>query len=208
MFKAFSVVLVLSVLWMPLASAQEQKLVKVVRVVDGNTLVIEGGQEIRLIGVAAPSPHDELKDMPLDEQIRHHDMAMEVKNFVKYLVEGRTVRLELDPMHAKAFGHKDLDGRILCYVWFTAPIFQRTPDWLVMDPTIETGYYDAFLNAAILRAGYAQTEMGWPFELAPKFLALQDEAKNAKRGIWKDETPAQTDTEQTSTEPTPPSTAA
>ena len=160
---------------------------KVVRVTDGNTLVLEGGQEVHLIGVNAPSPYEAYESLSEEEQIRKHEMGRKAKDFLKFLVEGKPVRLELEPMHAKAFKHKDLQGRILSYVWFTTPVFQRPPDWLVMDPSIETGRFDAFLNASIIRAGYAQTEMGWPFNYAQKFLALQDEAQNAKRGIWGDE---------------------
>lgn len=161
-----------------------QTLAKVVRVVDGNVIVIEGGQEIRLIGVAAPSIYDDVSGLSEPEQIRHAEKALEVTGFLKYLVEGKTVRLELDPMHGAAFQHRDLNGRILSYLWFTTPVFQRPPDWLVMDPSIETGYYDAFLNASIIRAGYARTEMSWPFQYGEKFLALQSEAENAKRGLW------------------------
>lgn len=161
-----------------------QTVAKVVRVMDGNVIVIDGGQEIRLIGVAAPSMYDDVSGLSEPEKIRHAEKALEVKNFLKYLIEGKSVRLELDPMHGRAFQHRDLQDRILSYVWFTAPVFQRPPDWLVMDPTIETGYYDAFLNAAVIRAGYARTELSWPFQYGEKFLALQSEAENAKRGFW------------------------
>lgn len=197
-FIKFSLFLLwISLICLSPAFAEGEKIAKVVRVMDGSILVLEGGQEVRLIGVNAPSIYDDLSAFSEAEKIRKHEMALEVKNFVKYLVEGRMVRFELDPMHGKAYGHKDAEGRILSYAWFTAPVFERPPDWLVIDPSIETGYHDAFLNAVILRAGYAKTDLRWPFQFGEKFLALQNEAENAKRGMWAEhkETMPDADTE-------------
>ncbi|HTL48863.1 MAG TPA: thermonuclease family protein [Verrucomicrobiae bacterium] len=159
----------------------------VIRVIDANTIVLKGGQEVRLIGVRSPSALDADRNNALAKQAGLKteslaDVGRQAKEFVEYLVQGQTVRLELDPGLA-SINHRDREGRILAYVWFTTPIFAQAPDWLVMDPSPKTPQ-DAFLNAAVMRAGYAALETDWPFAFGGKFLALQEEAKKSNRGMW------------------------
>ncbi len=175
-----------------LASDADEQSDVVVRVIDANTLLLKSGTKVRLIGVRAPSPYDKgwndslVKDLKLKNSSLDA-YAHDAKEFVKYLVEGKSVRLELDPDQLQV-QNRDREGRVLAYVWFTSPIFQSPPDWLVMDPAAaNTRYrYDAFLNASIIRAGYSTVETGWPFSFGGKFVTLEQEAKNAGRGVWKE----------------------
>lgn len=71
--------------------------VKVTRVIDGDTIQLEGGQYLRYIGV----------DSPEMGQCNH----LEAKSRNKELVEGRTVSLEQDISETDKF------GRLLRYVY-------------------------------------------------------------------------------------------
>ena len=72
--------------------------VTVVRVIDGDTIVIEGGARVRYIGIDAP----ELPEEPL---------SVEATDGNREMVEGRVVVLEKDVRD------RDDYGRLLRYVW-------------------------------------------------------------------------------------------
>lgn len=76
---------------------------RVLRVVDGDSLEIEGVGEVRLIGVDTPELYHPLKP------IQYY--AQEASNFVRQLVSGSRVRLEYD---REKF---DKYGRTLAYVY-------------------------------------------------------------------------------------------
>ncbi len=69
---------------------------KVKRVIDGDTVELDKGQIVRLVGVNAPE-----NDQPFDD---------ETTDFVKKLVEGKKIKLEYDAYKSDRF------GRILAYV--------------------------------------------------------------------------------------------
>lgn len=167
----------------------------VVRVIDANTLLLKSGVQVRLIGVRGPSPYDKAWNDRLarDQGFGEKSLgsyAEEAKEFAKYLVEGKSVRIEMDPNQAP-FEHKDREGRLFAYVWFTAPVFSSPPEWLVIDPQVSGTQFrhDAMLNAALIRAGLAAMETGWPFSYGGKFMSLQSEASTNGRGFWKEKKP-------------------
>ncbi len=93
-----------AVLLQVLAHAAELRTVK--QVTDGDTILLENGEVVSLIGVDAP-------------EIKHAtkagaEMGKESAAFVRKLVEGKRVRLEFDPANAN---HKDNRKRTLAYVF-------------------------------------------------------------------------------------------
>jgi len=73
------------------------------RVVDGDTIVLENGERVRLIGVDTPeSVHP---NKPVEY------FAKEASAFTKNMVEGKKVKLEYD------WQRKDRYGRTLAYVY-------------------------------------------------------------------------------------------
>ena len=76
---------------------------KVVRVIDGDTIEIEGGQKVRYIGIDTPETVDPRKPVQC--------FGLEASKKNKELVEGKTVRLEKDVTD------RDLYKRLLRYVW-------------------------------------------------------------------------------------------
>ena len=73
------------------------------RVVDGDTVVLAGGERVRYIGVDTPELHHPRKPVQW--------YAREAKEFNRQLVEGKPVRLELDVQK------RDRYGRLLAYVY-------------------------------------------------------------------------------------------
>jgi len=72
-------------------------------VIDGDTIVLESGEKVRLIGVDTPELHHPKKPVQY--------YAKEAKEFTKSLVEGKDVRLKYD------WQRKDKYGRALAYIY-------------------------------------------------------------------------------------------
>ncbi len=73
---------------------------RVVQVIDGDTITIEGGYRVRYIGIDTPEVHPEMEAF-----------GVEAWQANRRLVEGKEVRLERD------VSEKDKYGRLLRYVW-------------------------------------------------------------------------------------------
>lgn len=73
------------------------------RVIDGDTVVLVGGERVRYIGVDTPELHHPKKKV--------QPYAREATEFNRRLVEGQKVRLELD------VERRDKYGRLLAYVY-------------------------------------------------------------------------------------------
>jgi micrococcal nuclease len=140
--------------------------VLVVRAVDGDTLKLENGERVRLIGMDTPELHESAK-LYRDARKSGQDAAAiqrlgkKSADFTKKLVEGKRVRLEFD------VDKKDKYGRLLAYVY-------------LKDGT--------FVNGEIVRQGYAS-----PYTFPPNvryvdlILSLYKEARENKRGLWNEE---------------------
>lgn len=110
----FSAVLLLS-----LACQQPSNLAVVTEVIDGDTIVIEGGYHVRYIGIDAPESGE--------------SYYLEAKMTNQDLVEGKKVRLESD------ISDKDSYGRLLRYVYVgdnfvNAEMVTRGCAWAVAYP--------------------------------------------------------------------------
>lgn len=90
----------------PPALPEAERLHRVARVVDGDTLLLDSGQRVRLIGVDTPETvHPQRPPEPL---------GPEASEFTRRLVEGRQVRLEFDRERWDAY------QRVLAYVYVDA----------------------------------------------------------------------------------------
>jgi micrococcal nuclease len=141
----------------------ENNLFYVSRVIDGDTIKLSGGEHVRLIGIDAPESRYN-KKLVRDSKRSSKDMdtiiAMGKKatDFVKDLVQGRTVKLEFD------VEKHDKYGRLLAYIY------------------LEDG---TFVNARIMEEGYAQVMTIPPnVKYADQFLKLQKEAREKNKGLW------------------------
>ena len=82
---------------------------EVVRVVDGDTLLLDGNERVRLIGVNTPESVDPRRAV--------ESFGKEASAFTRRLAEGRRVRLQFD--HER----RDRYGRILAYVYLEDGMF-------------------------------------------------------------------------------------
>jgi micrococcal nuclease len=111
---------------------------------------------VRLIGVDTPETKHPKK--PVER------FGKEASEFTRRMVEGKRVRLELDPANA-AIGHKDNtpQRRTLAYVF------------------LEDG---TLLNAEIIKQGYGLALSRYPFARMEEFRRLEREAREQGRGLW------------------------
>ena len=130
--------------------------VKVVEIVDGDTIRVQDGREIRtvrLIGIDAPerSHPSKPKEFQADEAADH----------LASLCGGKTVRMER--------GDEDLDryGRLLRYV------FLLPPD-------------GRLVNQEMVRQGYARLYRRFPFSREAEFSEAEDRARKEGKGVWRE----------------------
>lgn len=148
----------------PFGRAYNYADILVTRVVDGDTLMLESGERVRLIGIDTPEIHQSEK-LYRDSQRTKQDirtikeLGRRAWKFTRDLVESKRVSLEFD------VEKKDRYGRLLAYVY-------------LKDGT--------FVNAEIIKQGYAYLLTIPPnVKYADLFLKLYQEARENKRGLWR-----------------------
>ncbi len=167
------ITLIIALLVLPLASGLPVTIpfgspgnysdILVKRAVDGDTLVLENGERVRLIGIDTPEMHESDK-LYKDSRRSGQDVSKIEKlgrrayEFTKGLVEGKRVSLEFD------IERYDKYKRLLAYVF-------------LKDGT--------FVNAKIIEQGYA-SPMTFPpnVKYADLFLKLYRQARENRRGLW------------------------
>ena len=151
--RALGVALLALVIALPAWSAPATFEGMVERVVDGDTIHVRLGtrvEKVRYIGINTPEVHHPTKG--------EEPGGREAAEVNRRLIEGKTVRLELDVRE------RDRYGRLLAYVWVG----------------------DVMVNAELVRLGYAQVMTVPPnVRYQQLFLKLQREAREAGRGLWR-----------------------
>jgi len=141
-FRDKLVILFLSaVLVLPFACRQPSDMVLVTKVIDGDTIIIEGGYHVRYIGIDAPESSELY--------------YLEAKQANEDLVAGKKIRLESD------ISDKDSYGRLLRYVYvgddfINAEMVRQGHAWAVAYPPDVK--YQVYLEAVEKEA--RQTERG------------------------------------------------
>ncbi len=123
--------------------------VRVTRVIDGDTFEIEGGERVRLIGI--DTPESVKPNTPVE------CYAVESREYLKTLIEGKAVRLERDRTD------RDRYARLLRYAYLG----------------------DVFINEFIVREGYAESVSYRPDTAHQAILdEAERQAKAELRGRW------------------------
>jgi len=190
---------------LPIGKTSETKLKNtytVERVIDGDTIVVttpEGKSEkVQLIGIETPQTVYVTSEF-LEASKRWgtgylREMGQEAKEFLESRISdwrNEEVLLEFD------VEKRDKYGRLLAYVWYVGDSSMKGDLW---DRNIAFGPWEKkmneagesldvlFINAVIVKAGYAQ-----PMTIPPNvkyvelFQKLYEEAREAKRGLWKND---------------------
>ena len=135
----------------------------IVRVIDGDTLELDGGDRVRLIGVDTPEKFESAK-MDRDAQRSGQDkktireLGELASRFTQSLCEGKRCWLEYDTQA------KDKYGRTLAYVH------------------LEGG---TVVNEEIIRQGFGNAYTRFPFRDLEKYRELEAKARKEKRGLWR-----------------------
>ena len=144
------------VVWVRTSSGSPLAAGTVVRVVDGDTVIVRGAggriEDVRLIGIDTPETVDPRKPVGC--------FGPEASAYAKHLLTGRTVVLRYDrELH-------DRYGRFLAYVWLQ-------------------GHGGGFVNARLVELGYARAYPFPPnTEHQALFAALERRAAIGGRGLW------------------------
>lgn len=148
----------------PFGKTYDYTNILVKRVIDGDTIQLENGERLRLIGIDTPEMHESDK-LYRDSQRTRQDirtikeLGRRAYQFTKNLVEAKRVSLEFD------VEKRDKYGRLLAYVY-------------LKDGT--------FLNAKIVEEGYASLMTVPPnVKYADLFLKLYQQARQNRRGLWR-----------------------
>ena len=130
--------------------------VKVARVIDGDTIEIEGGQAVRYIGIDTPETVHPQKTVEC--------FGREASNKNKELVEGKFVQLEKDVSEVDKY------GRLLRYVY--------------VDPSTSSGQA-IFVNELLVMEGFAHAS-SYPPDVKYQDLlsSAQKEAQSQNKGLW------------------------
>lgn len=139
----------------PVQNTQQTTAYKVVRVIDGDTVVllVDGRKtRVRLIGVDTPETVHPSK--PVEA------FGKEASQFTKKLLEGESVYLEYE----EGASRLDKYDRTLAYLY-------RVPDRL-------------FINAEIIRQGYGHAYTKYPFKYMEEFRSHERAAREAGKGLW------------------------
>jgi micrococcal nuclease len=148
----------------PAAKPQSARWRTISEVTDGDTLRLENGEQVRLIGVDAPEASDNRKlredihktGMPLSEGEMVH-LGQAAAAFAREAGRGRRCWLSYERERTDQY------GRTLAYVHF------------------ENGMV---LNELLLSQGYAKVYLNFDFRHKQRFILLQTEARLAGRGLW------------------------
>lgn len=127
---------------------------RVVRVVDGDTIVVGPNEKVRLIGVDTPETVHPKRAVQC--------FGEEAKEFTRRMTKGQTVRLVSDQSNAMR-RHRDKYGRTLAYVF------------------LEDG---TMLNAELIRRGYAHAYTRFPFRYIVEFRLMERRARSRGVGLW------------------------
>jgi len=131
------------------------QLIKIVKVIDGDTVKLETGQTVRYIGIDTPELHHPKKKLEC--------FGKEARDKNKELVEGKLVRLEKD------VSETDKYWRLLRYIFL---------------PT-EASASGIFINEYLVKEGYAYAVTFPPdVKYSDHFRNLENQARENLRGLW------------------------
>ena len=148
-----------------------QTLRTVQQVIDGGTLLLNGGETVRLIGVEAPPK-------PTNGKPNSATMGWwrQSQEFTASIVQNRKVWLEYDPNV-----RQDEQGRTWAYVYFK---LEQGGSLGGGGVTVLSTPGTYMLNRLVLRYGMANSGNPFPFTYRAEFKQLEQQARNQQIGLF------------------------
>ena len=150
-----------------ISPAFSTELSKVIRVVDGDTIVIkyqDQDEKARLIGVDTPETVDPRRPVQY--------FGKEASDFTTKILTGKIIRLEFDQ------DRRDKYGRLLVYVHLPASQLKHPPSCMMK-------FKNEFdFNASLISCGYGHAYTRFPFARMDKYRELERQARFSNRGLW------------------------
>lgn len=132
-------------------------------VYDGDTIRLDGGERVRLLGVDAPEVHHPERG---EEPFGREAMGLAIA-----LVSARTVELRYHEGTTIQGAQRDKYGRVLAYVWVDRidGLGRREP---------------VCLNLELLREGLARATRAWAHPLYDDYVKAEQAARARAAGLW------------------------
>jgi len=162
----------------------------VTSVIDGETLQLAGGEKVRLIGIDVPASsknaklRDDIKSTGKDGPALI-EAGKNAAKFLRKLIKNEKIVLEYDEQEKEK--EKSARRWVYAYFYLNPHLDMEMPkDWFVeLSPGTEERQLRVFLNATLIKSGYAQMKIIPPnVKFQEIFSKLQEEAKEQKRGFW------------------------
>jgi len=130
---------------------------RVERVIDGDTILLENGEKVRLIGIDAPEYYKltDKEKFGLDEDYLY-EWGVKAKLYLEDRILNKDVSLKYDREK------RDCYGRLLAYVYLDHEMINRT----------------------MIKEGYARSTPEFEFKYREEFIELEKEAKKERKGMW------------------------
>jgi len=130
---------------------------RVERVIDGDTLLLDNGEKVRLIGIDTPEYYKitDTKKFGLDEDYLY-EWGVKAKLYMEDRVLHKDVSLEYD------WERRDCYGRLLAYIYLDHEMINRT----------------------MIEEGYARATPEFDFKYKEEFIELEEKAKKEGKGMW------------------------
>ena len=156
------------------------------RVVDGDTFRLSNGQKLKLAGINAPELHDTPKLPQEAKRFKKETWAFRLLGAEAEHIAQRFVKVAQKKIFIETATQTfDEQGNLLGYVYFTLPNLEPGMEADGEVITEQTGSYQIFLNAYLLKLGLAELD---PTSLDSKygdlFSRLEAEAKSSKKELW------------------------
>ncbi len=166
----FPLLLVPTLSWGKKDSAPPEYFI-VTKVLYGDTIVLDDGRTIRLIGVLAPKVKN---PNSLVEKWQNESIE-----FVKSLVLEQPVWLEFD----KKAPSDSNDTWAYVYFNYPYPDSRKKWEWIGQVPVLLTpGEY--LLNRMVVQYGYGTENSPFNFKYRTQFSQLENDARNKNHGLW------------------------
>lgn len=161
------------------------------RVVDGDTLLLEDGRKVRLIGVDTPEVHVSQKLYKDSERSGENmatirELGLRAAAFTRKYLDKQQVKLEYEPSN-QVTHHLDKYGRTLAYVY--VQLGKLPPEYeeylSKKGEKKNKGHFYVLFNRLLIQCGYANAYTRFPFEYLEDFRICEREARTFETGLWK-----------------------